>query len=225
MLFTPAVAAYLNEHFVPAVTDPDWLEGKRRNPELWDRSETWKTSPGNAQILWAVSADTALRSGVFYQTYPTPEALLRWLENLRILDGAIEDPEPRAVHGAVIQHFYERAQDLYRWRGEGRPDAAFHGGAQTYGQFVAAMPAASWSTADQVEARLRTLRLDPPRERAALRARIAAWFESWDGLEAGDRPEAPWLAAVRRTFDATGLLRADELTAMLAVLEHLRPPD
>lgn len=222
MLFAPAVAAYVNAHFVPTVVDPPWMDGERRNPSLWERSERWKVSPRNAQLVWAVTPDEALRSGVYYQSYNSPRAVLQWLENIRVLDGAVEDPAPEAARAAVVQHYYECAQSLYRWHGEAEADGDFHRQKHEYSGWIASLPATCWCGAEDAPARLRTLRLDPPTERAASRAAIDAWFESWDRLDAADRPQAPWLPTLRKTLRGRQGLRADECAALLAVLRQLR---
>ena len=83
MLLDDHVVEFINKHFVPVITDhPQGNTEPKRNPEMWERSEKWKKSPRNSQLVWLVSADESKRDGIYYHEYKEPEKLLEWMKSI-----------------------------------------------------------------------------------------------------------------------------------------------
>jgi len=212
---------------VPVITDPEWKDGARRNPEMWDVAEKWKDAPRNSQIFWVVSPDQSVRSGLYYQNYSDPALLHQWLTNILILDGRVEDATAKQKHGAVLQHNHTALHSAWRWRGEGSPEAAFHQLGAKYKAAAGRMTAVDLCSADEVDAMLKTLRLDPPARRAELREEIGAWLDAWARRTAdGDtEKDHPWLRQLHawHKADTLGDTITHEMVARL--LRKLSPPE
>jgi len=77
------VVEFINKNFVPVITDhPRGDTEPKRNPDMWERSEKWKKSPSNGQLIWLVSADESDRDGIYYSEYKKPEKLLEWMKSI-----------------------------------------------------------------------------------------------------------------------------------------------
>lgn len=83
---------------MPVLTDAPWSKRRpRRNPELWEESEAWKSQPLGGEIVLLVRPDRTDVARRHYHFLKEPESLQAWLLTVLLEDGVEVPDETRAA--------------------------------------------------------------------------------------------------------------------------------
>jgi len=198
VLFDEKVLDFIDAHFVFAITDhPRGPTEPKRNPELWQKTEEWKDSKNNGQLVWLVSADESRRAGLHYSTVKKPEVLLGWMQLTAVFDGRIEKPSPEQQHEAVLLHLRSELRSAYP-----RTDRKLRQLSARFDQ-VCAIPEARLCAKQAAPALLERLRKPSAERRAQLRAITARLLAIGSEVE---RSDGDWLTPLAKAHaeDAIG---------------------
>lgn len=203
MLFDDEVVDLVTAHFVPVITDhPRGQTDPKRNPETWDRCESWKRYPNSAEIVWLVSADESRRTGLVYNPIKSPDQLLEWMEAVLVFDGGVEKPTAEQVRNAALVRMRSALGELWSWDGKVKPQQSFHDERRGFDAITKAVTDDELCPAPEAAQLLEHLRAPSDERRAELRATLGRLIAA--ARDAG-LADADWFARFAGWHDADSL--------------------
>ena len=114
MLFDEAVVKFVKKHFVCVLADAPWSRIGKRNAKTWEESESWKSYPRSAELVWIVTVDKRDRRGLIYSQFKDPKKLLTQLQVYAREDARLEAPAAQRDRLLVVNRTRARSVPLRR---------------------------------------------------------------------------------------------------------------